>query len=956
MRFLAVLLAFLLIDAAALPAQVPSQGDATMSLSGSVRDPAYRPVRGARVVVVETGTEAWTNEAGGFRLRVDRARVESGLTLRVEAPGYRPAEQRLDLGGGFTEIVLERAPVTLEGIEVAAVPVVTGRGVRPGRGTVIDASAVVAGASVETLAELLQARVAGISVFGASGEPGTPVELRIRGIESPWGNGEVPVYVDGVRVDVESWAPLGQTVALPEVAPEDIEAIEVVKGPASTLWYGPDVSRGAILVTTRRRSTGPRGFSQRIVLEHGWVGAGADLPPNWARCDGSSGGACAGKPVGYLVSDRPLVRDGMLGDRPVSTVYWSGRGGTERFAAYGSLGWSRDGGIFPGFGFERRGTSLGVRVLPAAAWEVELGLGVADIDVGLPLPGSPRAGLLWGALVGRPTTIGGREDGWVSIDGDSLLTVERSADSRRLQPLVRVVHTPLPWLTHALVAGAHLARDEVRHRDPLAHDVFGRTALSVAERAVKLYTLDYRARLRAIRSEDGRHGLVFLLGTQASRDRMEESGRSGYEAAPGVFDSIGPFSGYSRGRVSESVALLAESHYDYRGRLTAELGFRSGWLQGPVSSDRDHLLSYRGGVTYLAYDGEARRAPLPGVDAVRLRAAYGVAERLPLPLEAPWLWPPDWFNGRVLVGKERLAEAELGVELDLLDGRIGLAASAFQRTTRDADLSFRTIYGYGEQRVQYRLRNRGVEMTADAHLLRGRGITWTARGIVTRLANKVIDTGDTPWEYGFWNQAREGFPAGGFFVRTVLDLDTIAGHAVVSDGRDFAGSIIPSWEGVLDTEVTLWRRLRLRALLDGRSGFHVLNDTDLYRDQLSGNSERAIRRDELPVVERLRYFGPYVGSDGDPGPYWDVVGPYVQDGTFLRVRELAATLELPRAWVAGIGASAVSFTLAGRNVALWSRYGGMDPEVVAPGRPLTRSDEFRVPQATRWVGRLTLQF
>jgi len=89
----------------------------------------------------------------------------------------------------------------------------------------------------------------------------------------------------------------------------------------------------------------------------------------------------------------------------------------------------------------------------------------------------------------------------------------------------------------------------------------------------------------------------------------------------------------------------------------------------------------------------------------------------------------------------------------------------------------------------------------------------------------------------------------------------------------------------------------------------------------------------------------------------DVVGDYVQDGTFLRVRELAATLELPRVWAARIGASVASLTLAGRNVALWSRYGGIDPEVPALSTPtLSRIDLFAVPQATRWIGRLTLQF
>ncbi|HEY8483562.1 MAG TPA: TonB-dependent receptor, partial [Longimicrobiales bacterium] len=462
-------------------------------------------------------------------------------------------------------------------------------------------------------------------------------------------------------------------------------------------------------------------------------------------------------------------------------------------------------------------------------------------------------------------------------------------------------------------------------------------------------------------------------GAQANWGRDYESHRSGYEAPPEEPALISE-SEWEH----EAIALLAESRYDYRGRFSAEVGLRSDWSQMPFfawwrrpsSSDRDHLVSYRAGVTYLAYDGEASRASLPGVDAVRLRAAYGAAERVPrvgafpawmesLRVVEPPPPPPEEVVIRViepwLVGEERLAEAELGVELDLLGGRIGLAASAFRRTTRDGDQF--AANPYQERRVLYRLQNQGLELVADADILRGRNVAWTARAVVTHLANKAIETGDTPWLYHLWNEVREGSPAHGFFVRRIIDVDTVAGRAIVADEREFAGSIIPSWEAALDTEVTLWRRLRLRALLDGRSGFHILNDTELTRDQKANNSERAVRRDELPAAERLRYFGPYVGSNGGPVLPSDVVGDYVQDGTFLRVRELAATLELPRVWAARIGASVASLTLAGRNVALWSRYGGIDPEVPALSTPtLSRIDLFAVPQATRWIGRLTLQF
>ncbi len=94
------------------------------------------------------------------------------------------------------------------------------------------------------VAELLQGRFAGVDVRNV---PGGGVSIRIRGAESAV-LGTEPLYV----VDGMPWM-AGPNGALDDLTPDDIERIEVLKGPAATALWGGRGANGVILITTKRR-------------------------------------------------------------------------------------------------------------------------------------------------------------------------------------------------------------------------------------------------------------------------------------------------------------------------------------------------------------------------------------------------------------------------------------------------------------------------------------------------------------------------------------------------------------------------------------------------------------------------------------------------------------------------------------------------------------------------------
>jgi hypothetical protein len=83
----------------------------------------------------------------------------------------------------------------------------------------------------------------------------------------------------------------------------------------------------------------------------------------------------------------------------------------------------------------------------------------------------------------------------------------------------------------------------------------------------------------------------------------------------------------------------------------------------------------------------------------------------------------------------------------------------------------------------------------------------------------------------------------------------------------------------------------------------------------------------------------------------------VEDGDYLRLRELAATFQLPTRFANRVGASAASITLAGRNLGLWTNYTGPDPEVVSTATAGFLVEEFlTMPQPRRFVVKANLNF
>ena len=219
-------------------------------IRGTITSDRGEPVVGANVLVEELRMGVLTNAQGQYTVLVPGARVRGQqVVVRVRAIGFKPNSKALTLTSGeqVLDLVLNYDVNLLEAIVVTGTQEATAAVMVPFTVSRVDASQLPVPAS-NPLTQL-QGKVPGANIVSASGRPGAQPSVLLRGPTSinASGRGQDPLYiVDGVMINS----------GLPDLNPQDIENVEVVKGAAGASLYGARAGNGVINITTKsaRRS------------------------------------------------------------------------------------------------------------------------------------------------------------------------------------------------------------------------------------------------------------------------------------------------------------------------------------------------------------------------------------------------------------------------------------------------------------------------------------------------------------------------------------------------------------------------------------------------------------------------------------------------------------------------------------------------------------------------------
>lgn len=987
------------VGLAAAPAPLAAQ---RAILSGRVTNQTQVPVRGALVALPGLRLSTETNDAGFYRLTIPADRVTGASdSLRVTRIGFRPQSVAVTLAAGETSrnFTLTELAVSLEDIIVTGTAGNQERRAQAATVSTVDVSGLTLTAPIKSVEQLLTGRVPGVVVRQSNGSVGSTSLVRIRGISSISLSNDPLIFVDGVRMDNANLFIAGGAVSqLNSIDPKEIETIEVVKGPAAATLYGADASTGVIQIITKRGRLGAQRFTQQVSAEYASTEAHWTPPANFAQCPASLVGStspsslCRGQTVGALVSDNPILREGLLSRGNSKEIGWQGSGGGPAFGYFLSYNYADEVGTVPQNGVTRHSARMNFTALPHAKVTITGGVGLTrDINDQINV-GDNFYGLLT-ALLGNPITVGLPVNGWFlpNITGASISSIVNRIRTIRVLPNVTIQHRPAPWFSHRLVLGADLARLSSVNFFPKndQSQFIGNSNLGqVTENRniIDTYTADYLANFRRAFGKNDRLTADLSFGSQVIARALDAVSASGYGLtanSSNVINSTTTISATGTRNDNRSVGVLGQLQLGYKARLYAQFGARID--QNSSFGDSKHRFFLpKVGVSWVLSDEPFMRQGAGFVNTLRLRAAYGTTGRSPNPGSALQTLgnAPFVLNdgsqaagviplnpGNANLKAERGTEFEGGFDAGFLRDRVGLEVTYFNKISKNLILARPIPPSLGFSANPFvnigEVQNKGVEVGLTAAVITGRRVALDTRFTLATLHNELTSLGGiSPIVTGLngGTQYREGRPLGSFFSQRVNSVDLTRGVAVVSDTNEFGGNPTPTYAGTVSSDLTLFGTVRISGLLEFRGGHKLFNVTEYFREKGFTSSERVQNQASLPVEERIRLFGPYVNSAGQPVPGALVVDDYIQNGRFARLRELSATYSLPNAVVRAFRMSNAQLTLGARNLALWTSYrGGWDPESITyvPNNgngiffPL---DFLTMPQPRRFYVKLTTGF
>ena len=953
-------------------------------------------VPGATVRLEGTDLGAVTDAQGRFRI----ANVPPGShTLAARRIGYTPGTLRVTLVADqelTADIALEAAPTSLDQVVVTGTAGAEQRRSVGNAVATVSAPDVLAKSAAPNLGGLLNARAPGVVVVPNSGRLGAGPNIQIRGRSSLSLDNSPLIYIDGVRVNNAVGTGPGQNGfgsqnadvggRLNDISPEDIESIEIIKGPAAATIYGTEAANGVIQIITKKGQAGKPRLSAQIQTGALYFRDPEGRLPTNLVPDPETGELVAWNGV-KTEADRgtPIFTTGQTRLYNLSLA-----GGVEQFGYYLSTVYQNDLGIEPNNNLRQFSSHANITVTPSQ--KVDVGVSLNYVDRSSHLGADVGVSPMLGAEMGHALIFSGARGFYPNFPPevpqqlyDNFQGIKRFTGSGTLN------HRPVSWFSHRLITGIDYTGSDSRGLERFAPPELAQFLGPVVAAGQIFQTLDNNTVITADYSGTARANLTSSIssatsvGGQFYRTQLNSSSLGGLSfPGPGV-ETVSATAQQVNSTQSQIINTTIGAYFQ------EQIGFNERlFLTGAVRVDNNSAFgdAFKW-VTYpkVSASWVASEEPFWNVgfvNTLKLRAAYGESGRQPNAFSALRSYTPvpgpNGTNG-VTPGSagnpnlkpERGREVELGFEADLFD-RLHLDFTYFNKRTSDEIVSqpVAPSGGFpGDQLANLgEVSNHGIELGATYAAIRRDDLSWEITGNIATNRDRIEDLGGLSPIIAPGQNNIAGYPIGGFFAKRIVSADRDpetqgatnilcdggAGQAPVScDAAPllYVGTPTPHVTGSVGNTVTLFKRLRLYALVDFKRGNKIYNAIEMLRCSAAigiGYCD-ANYHPENYSPRYLAYLSPTDIAAGRN----DI---FIQDASFVKLREVSASYTLPESWFKGVGISRAVVTLAGRELHTWTSYPGPDPEVnaLASASDPFAMDQGVIPPLSQLVATINITF
>jgi TonB-linked SusC/RagA family outer membrane protein len=946
---------------AVLPSLAAAQAAQSGTIVGRITDTRTGDaIASVRVQVEATRLIGTTGPDGRFRIANVPAGTQTILVLRL---GYASARRSVAVTAGqeaSVEIALQASAVSLDQVVVTGT---AGEAEKKSVGNAvatIDATTEIEKSAAPDLANLLRSRAPGVDIQPTAGRVGAGPSIQIRG-PSSIGLGNSPlVYIDGVRVNSQSG--LGPSSAasgslgtqgaavgsrLNDINPDDIESIEIVKGPAATTIYGTEASNGVIQIITKK-GAGNNQFHVQIQDGAMWFNDAVNrVGTNYAK--DASGKIVEWNGIQQAIdSGKPLYRTGLERHYDFSIS-----GGRDQARYYASAGYLNDYGIEPNNSQRAANAHLNLSTLIGTHTDVSTSLNFVDMSSHLGTDNG--VSVLFASMFGHSLLSPATGGYFPSPPAVPQTLYDNAIGTNRFTGSSTVNNQLTKWFTQRAIVGIDYAANDRRAIERFAPANLA-PFLGAAATGRIGQTIDRTTIITADYSGTAKVDLTSALNSATSvggQFNNTEANASflGGLGFPGagveVVSATATASASSQSAsLNTNIGGYAQEQLAWRDRLFLVAGMRVD--NNSAFGENFKWVTYpKASLSYVISDEPFWRWGST-INTLRLRAAYGASGRQPSTFSALQTFTPIQGPGgtnAVTAGglgnpdlePERSVETELGFEGNFFN-RLGLNFTYYKKDTKNEIVSqaIAPSAGFSGSRLINlgRVVNNGVELDGTFQAISRRNFGWTVNGNLTTINNEVkSNVPVTVSNYGTYNIV--GYPLNGWWARRVVsaDRDPATGQPIKikcdSAGKptacnvaafSFIGRSTPKLTGAVGNTYNIGKSLRLYGLVDFRRGYRALNQNELIR--CGGIVGRPLcRANYFPLEYDVTYLGETVGNITSLGN----IDQYIQDASFVKLREVSATYTLPSRFL-GI-ASPTSLTLAGRELHTWTKYRGLDPEI-----------------------------
>jgi TonB-dependent SusC/RagA subfamily outer membrane receptor len=967
----------------------------------AVTSGTQRPLPGVQITVVGIAGKGASSDASG-RFRITGL-PEGTVVLNARLIGYRPHIDTVRVGTTNVRLSLSERAMELDQVVVTGTAGATQRRELGTSVAALNVSEVTAQTAVPSIEQLLNGRTPGVVVLSTSGQVGAGSQVRVRGIGTFSLSSTPLVYVDGIRSNNTS---TGLIARFNDFDPEEIESIEVLKGPAAATLYGTEAARGVINIITKKGSAGSTKYAFTAKSGKNWfMDAENRMPTNYAI------NPLTGKldSINFVRSERehgtPLFRDGLVNvfDGNVS-------GGTSLYRFFASGEWNDTRGIVNQNSRIQKSARTNLSVTPSEKFDLQTNVGYITSRTYTTFEGTGGGVFFTGEYAEPQRTPAfcaanaARGCGWArgafSNPPEVYMAQTSWQDVQRLTGSVAAKYDPFPWMSHRFLIGTDYALEDVQSYTPYQTDsviVFflgssfdGSRGETTQQRTITTYDYSGSAHFNV------RPNMVSKTsaGVQYYTNSFSSLSASGtHFPTPGLstISATGtkgtPSSSFN---ANNTLGFFGQQEASWNDRLfltgavrvdnNSAFGSHAGWATYPKAS-----------VSWVASEEPRVKAHLPSfIDNLRLRGAYGGSGQQPgVNTALRTLSPVAGPNGQTVlttgtVGNaslkpERVLGTELGLEAGMLQDRLGIDLTYFKDVSHDAILSQSvapsTGFGGTSQFVNAgRIDKHGVELQLRGQVMNRRNFGWDMQFNIATNYSKIMQLsgapGDTNIDLGTAPPLahRVGYAPFDLFTYAVVSATYdpatkkagnsmcedakgglmpcfVAGTTSIQAPKVYFGHSLPTNEGSLSNTFR-WRSFRLFAMADFQTGFNKLDNNLRINCQLNGDCIYDVFPEKFDpaIVVQTQNSG-------------TIRSFFVKPSSFTKLREVSLSYDASQRYAGIVNAKSLSITASARNLHTWTRYTGIDPENSLGGQNGSIAlDQSEFPQLASFIVTLRLAY